>query len=316
MGTGGTRRTRRTRRAGEQAVEVDGREITLSNLDKVLYPESGTTKADVIEYYRAVAPALLPYLHDRPLTMKRYPDGIGQAPFFEKRCPTWRPDWLSTASVWSRSNEQHIDYCLLGDLPSLVWASNLANLELHTMLAHRGDPGRPSMIVFDLDPGTDTGLVECARVAVWIGEVFDSLDLSTVVKASGSKGLHLHVPLNTPVTYEQTKPFARAVAQLVERQHPDQVISRMTRSVRPGKVFIDWSQNSAHKTTVAPYSLRAVDPPTVAAPLHWEEVYRVATGEAEPGTLRFGPERLLGDLSDRKAVLEPLISLRQDLPEL
>ncbi|MGH3505431.1 MAG: DNA polymerase domain-containing protein, partial [Nocardioidaceae bacterium] len=203
-----------------QTVEVEGREISLSNLDKVLYPGSGTTKAEVIDYYRAVAPAVLPYLRGRPLTMKRYPDGIDRPPFFEKRCPVWRPDWLATASVWSKSNGHHIDYCLLNDLPSLVWASNLASLELHTMLAHQDDPERPSMIVFDLDPGPGTGLAECARVAVWIGEVFDTLDLTTVVKASGSKGLHLHVPLNTPVSYERTKPFAHALAQLVERQHP------------------------------------------------------------------------------------------------
>ncbi|NED99974.1 DNA ligase D [Phytoactinopolyspora halotolerans] len=300
----------------EGRVQVEGKKLKLSNLGKVFYPETGMTKGDVIAYYHEVAPALLPHLRDRPLTMKRYPDGVDGESFYEKQCPSHRPDWVSTAPIWSESNNREVEYCLVNDLPTLVWVANLADLELHTMLARAEDVERPTFIVFDLDPGEGVGLAGCAKVAVWVRDVLNHVGLKALVKSSGSKGLHLAVPLNTQVTYDETKPFAHAVAQLAEHENPGDVVSRMTKARRKGKVFVDWSQNTAHKTTVAPFSLRARSRPTVSVPLTWDEVEAVAGGDADEDSLRLEAGQVLAQLDDRAKLFRPLLELEQQLPEL
>jgi bifunctional non-homologous end joining protein LigD len=297
-------------------VTIEGKRLKLSNLDKVFYPKTGTTKGEVIAYYRDVAPALLPHLRDRPLTMKRYPDGVEGEHFYEKQCPSHRPDWVSTAPIWSESNEREVEYCLVNDLPTLLWAANLADLEMHTMLARADAVNRPTMLVFDLDPGDGTGLAECARVATWVRDLLGHVGLRTLVKSSGAKGLHLAVPLNTAVTYDDTKPFAHAVAQLAERENPKDVVSRMTKASRRGKVFVDWSQNSEHKTTVAPFSLRARERPTVSVPLSWSEVEAVAAGDDAPDVLLLETGEVLEQLDERASLFEPLLELEQELPDL
>ncbi|MGH9035638.1 MAG: non-homologous end-joining DNA ligase [Acidimicrobiia bacterium] len=294
-------------------VDVDGRTLKLSNLDKVLYPEVGFTKGQVIDYYSRIAPVLLPHLAARPLTLKRYPNGVEAGHFYEKQCPSHRPPWVETAPVWSGHNQRTIDFCLVNNLPTLVWVANLASLELHTALHRTPDLERPDSVVFDLDPGEGAGLAECAQVALWLREALDHLGLANVVKSSGSKGLQLYVPLNTPVTYDATKGFALALAQVLERAHPKAVVSNMAKDLRKGKVLIDWSQNDEHKTTVSVYSLRARPLPTVSAPLHWEEVEAIQagsgdrTGAVDAGTALERVERD-GDL------FAPLLALEQRLP--
>ncbi|MPY80653.1 MAG: ATP-dependent DNA ligase [Actinophytocola sp.] len=299
----------------EGTFEVEGKQLALSNLDKVLYPSTGTTKRDVLTYYRDAAPALLPHLRGRPLTMKRYPDGVEGAHFYEKRCPPWRPDWITTAAVWSDRKQRDIDYCVIDDLPTLLWAANLADLELHTMLARSDDLDVPTMMVFDLDPGQGMDLGDCAVVASQLGDALAELGLTTLVKASGSNGLHLHVPLNTDVTYERTKPFAKAIARRMEQDNGDRVVSRMTRSARKGRVLIDWSQNTTHKSTVVPFSLRARQRPTVAVPVTSQEVHAVADGHRQPEHLLWDAWTVLARLDERAELAQPLLTLQQHLPE-
>jgi bifunctional non-homologous end joining protein LigD len=295
--------------------EVEGRQVKLSNLDKVLYPKVGFTKGQVIAYYSAAAPALLPHLRGRPLTLKRYPDGVEGKHFYEKECPPWRPDWVQTAPIWSDRKQREINFCLIEDLPTLVWAANLADLEMHAMLARVEDLERPTMLVFDLDPGEGADVLDCAEVALWLRDLFEDLGLDALVKGSGSKGLHFHVPLNTSVSYEDTKPFAQAVARLLERQHPERVVSRMTRKLRKGKVLVDWSQNSAHKSTVAPFSLRARERPTVAMPLSWAEVAEGLEG-GDREAFRVEADAALDQLGERAELFRPLLELSQELPRL
>ncbi len=295
------------------SVEVGGRRLSLSNLDKVLYPRVGFTKAQVIDYYTRVAPVLLPHLRARPLTLKRYPDGVEGPHFYEKQCPKHRPEWVRTASVWSRHNSRHIDFCLADDLPTLVWAANLADLELHTSLSLAQEIGRPTMVVFDLDPGAPASIVECAQVALWLRGVFDHLGLRCFAKTSGSKGLQVYVPLNTPTTYRQTKGFARALAELLEREHPHLVVSQMAKVLRPGKVLVDWSQNDEHKTTVCVYSLRARQRPTVSAPVTWDEVEELVE-RRDPEWLVFDSDALLARIEEVGDLFAPLVDLEQVLP--
>jgi bifunctional non-homologous end joining protein LigD len=304
---------RETKRAAE--IEVDGRTLKLTNREKVMYPRTGFTKGELIDYYAAVAPVLLPHLTGRPLTLKRYPDGVEGEYFYEKRCPAHRPAWVSTAPIQSERGKGTIDYCLAEDLPTLIWAANLADIELHTSLSRAARMDRPTAIVFDLDPGAPAALKACCRVALWVKEVFDTFGLDTFAKTSGSKGVQVYVPLNTPVSYEQIKPFARAVAELLERRHPRQVISRMAKDLRPGKVLIDWSQNDEHKTTVCVYSLRARERPTISTPLEWEEVERAARARREPN-LSAEPQELLERVQRHGDLFAPLLSLTQELPDL
>jgi bifunctional non-homologous end joining protein LigD len=294
-------------------VEVEGRTLKLSNLDKVLYPEVGFTKGQVIDYYTRIAPVLLPHLRDQPLTLKRYPNGVDAGYFYEKQCPSHRPPWVETAPVWSGHNQRTIDFCLVNDLPTLVWVANLASLELHTALHRAPQLDRPDSVVFDLDPGEPAGLVECAQVALWLREALDHLGLTSVVKSSGSKGLQLYVPLNTAVTYDQTKAFSLALAQILERAHPRAVVSNMAKELRKGKVLIDWSQNDEHKTTVSVYSLRARPQPTVSAPLHWEEVEAIQVGSGDRREAIDAGTALRRVESDGD-LFAPLLTVEQQLP--
>jgi bifunctional non-homologous end joining protein LigD len=280
----------------------------------VLWPQNGFTKAGVIDYYARVADAILPHLRDRPLTLKRYPDGVEAQSFFEKRCPSHRPDWVATAPVWSGRNEGDIDYCLCNDRATLIWMAQLAALELHPSLSLADEVERPTVLAFDLDPGEPAGILDCCRVGLRLREMFGELDLECFPKTSGSKGLQVYVPLNTEVTYERTKPFARAVAQTLERAQPDLVVSRMAKKLRKGKVLVDWSQNDQHKTTVAVYSLRARERPTVSTPLEWEEVEGAAEQE-DPDGLRFEASDVLERVEEHGDLFAPVLKLRQELPE-
>jgi len=310
---GGVLGAGRSLRGGGMEVEVEGRRLKLSNLDKVLYPATGFTKGDLIDYYARVAPAVLPHLHARPLTLKRYPDGVEGQFFYEKQCPSHRPDWVATAAVAARSKT--INFCLADDLPTLVWLANLADLELHTSLAPAAKPDAPTMMVFDLDPGAPADVVDCCRVALWLHGLFDQLGLQTWIKTSGSKGLQAYVPLNTPVTYAETKPFAKAVAELIEKREPDRVVSRMAKELRPGKVFVDWSQNDEHKTTACVYSLRARERPTVSTPLEWDEV-QAGLEAGDPERLAFTAPEVLARVEERGDLFAGVLTVKQELPAL
>ncbi len=297
-------------------VLVDGRQLSLSNLDKVLYPATGFTKGQVIAYYQGVAPALLPHLAGRPLTLKRYPNGVDDKFFYEKRCPSHRPEWVQVAPIWSGRNKGEVPYCVVGDLPTLVWVANLASLELHTSLSRSDDINQPTMVVFDLDPGPPATIVECCRLGLRLRDLFERLGLEVFAKTSGSKGLQLYVPLNTPVAYDGgTKDFALAVAQLFERRFPDEVVSSMKKELRPGKVLIDWSQNDEHKTTVCVYSLRAKDRPTVSTPVTWDEVARTAD-DGDADRLVFDADAVLERVARLGDLFAALNQLEQKLPPL
>jgi len=295
-------------------VEVEGKSLKLSNLDKVLYPGAGFTKGQVVDYYTRIAPALLPHLRQRALTLKRYPNGVDDKFFYEKNCPKHRPPWVNTVSVYSSRNKADISYCLIDDLPSVVWVANLASLELHTSLAGSTKVEQPTSLVFDLDPGAPATVVECSQVALWLREVLGQLGLECFPKSSGSKGLQIYAPLNTAgITYDETKPFAHAIARLIEGQHSDLVVSAMAKEVRKGKVFIDWSQNDFHKTTVCVYSLRARERPTVSTPLTWDEVERVA--ESRDGALvTFEADDVLTRVEQHGDLFAPVAELQQRLP--
>ena len=297
------------------AVTVEDRELELSNLDKVLYPKTGFTKGDLIDWYARIGEVLLPHLRGRPLTLKRYPEGVEGKHFYEKRCPTHRPDWVKTAPVYSDRHKGEIDYCLVEDLPTLVWLANLADIELHTSLAKAAAIERPTAMVFDLDPGAPAEVLDCAQVAVWLRGLFQQLGLNCYPKTSGSKGMQLYVPLNSEVTYERTKPFAKAVAETLERKFPDRVVSQMSKAKRPGKVLIDWSQNDRHKTTVCVYSLRAKETPTVSTPLEWSEVEAALEG-GDPGALVFDHAAVVERVEAKGDLFAPLLSEEQQLPDI
>ncbi|HWH11064.1 MAG TPA: DNA ligase D [Solirubrobacteraceae bacterium] len=296
-------------------IAIDGRTLKLSNRPKVLYPETGFTKGQMIDYYVAIGPTLVRHTTGRPLTLKRYPDGVDGKYFYEKRCPTHRPDWVATAPVWSGRSAGEIDYCLANDLPTLVWAANLASIELHTSLSLAANLGCPTAVVFDLDPGDGADVLDCARVAVLLRDLFAAIGLETLVKSSGSKGLQAYVPLNSETSYDVTKPFAQAVAELLERQHPELVVSRMGKHLRPHRVFIDWSQNDQHKTTVSVYSLRAGPRPTVSTPLLWTEIER-ALADRDPGSLFIEADEMAGRIAAHGDLFAGLVELVQSLPDL
>jgi len=296
-------------------VDIDGRHLKLSNLDKVLYPAAGFTKGQVIDYYVRIAPALLPHLKGKPLTMKRYPNGVDAEYFYEKNAPVHRPDWVKTAPIYSRHNNRNIHYILVEDLPTLVWLANLASLELHPSLALAKDITCPTMMVFDLDPGPPADIVQCAQVGLWLREIFEHFGLQSFPKTSGSKGLQIYVPLHTPTTYDKTKTFANALARLLEQQHPALVVSDMKKAIRVGKVFVDWSQNDEHKTTVSIYSLRARERPTVSTPVTWEEVEQVLA-KKNAKLLVFEANQVLERVEKMGDLFEPVLKLKQKLPDL
>jgi bifunctional non-homologous end joining protein LigD len=298
-------------------VEVDGRELKLTNLDKVLYPKAGFTKGEMVNYYAKVAPAIVPHLARRALTLRRFPEGVDDldASFFEKRCPKHRPDWVKTATVLAGPWAGDIDFCVCEDLPTLVWMAQLAAVELHPSLSLAKDPDRPTVLVFDLDPGPPADILDCCRVGLRLRELFDHFGLRCFPKTSGSKGLQVYVPLNTKTDYDETKPFARAIAQLLEKQTPDEVVSKMKKVERKGKVFVDWSQNHRRKTTIAVYSLRARERPTVSTPVGWDEVKR-ALERDDADCLVFETGEVLARIEERGDLFAPVLELKQKLPEL
>jgi len=293
----------------EHVIELEGQRLRLRNLEKVLYPQVGFTKAEVIDYYARVAPAMLPHIAGRGITLKRFPDGVEGGSFFEKRCPSHRPDFVGTVDG-PGDRGGAIGYCDLDTLPALVWAANMAALELHAPMALGRDIESPQLCVFDLDPGAPATIVECARIGLQLREVLAGVGLECVAKTSGSKGMQLYVPLNSPHTHDQASGFANAVARVLEKHHPDDVTSVMRKDLRPGKVFIDWSQNSRHKTTVAAYSLRARPEPTVSTPVTWDEVSDCADGTP----LSFLASQVLDRVGRHGDLFLPCAELVQELP--
>ncbi len=299
----------------DSTIEVQGKQLKLSNLEKVLYPATGFTKQQVIDYYVRIAPAMLPHLEGRALTRKRYPNGVDEEFFYEKNAPQHRPDWVKTAPIWSEGNHRTVHYILANDLATLVWLANLAAIELHPSLALAKDITCPTMMVFDLDPGPPANIVQCCQVGVWLRDIFDHFDLQSFPKTSGSKGLQVYVPLNTSTSYDETKSFARALAQLLEHEHPDMVVSDMKKNLRTGKVFVDWSQNDEHKTTVAVYSLRARERPTVSTPVSWEEVEKTLK-KKDANLLVFEGKQTVARMEKMGDLFAPVLELKQRLPDL
>jgi len=296
-------------------VTIGDKELALSNLDKIMYPETAFTKGQVIDYYKNIARYILPHIEDRPLTMKRFPNGVGGQHFYEKDAPSHTPAWVKKFQVPRTSENSLINYILVNDLPTLVWSANLANLEIHPFLAKVPHIERPTMVVFDLDPGDGADILKSCEVAFLLKDLLDRLALKSFVKVSGSKGIHLHVPLNTNVTYEATQPFAKSLAQLLENEHPALVVSEMPKAKRKGKVFVDWSQNSEHKSTVAVYSLRAkAKRPFVAMPVSWDELSK-ALKQKNAAALFFEPDVALKRAQKTGDLFAPVLELKQRLPK-
>jgi bifunctional non-homologous end joining protein LigD len=298
-----------------EVVEIEGKHLSLTNLDKVLYPATGFTKGQVIDYYARIAPVLLPHLKEHPLTLKRYPGGVDQEYFFEKNATKHRPDWVKTVPVWSEGNQRDVNYILANDLPTLVWTANLAAIELHPSLSLAKDIMCPRSIVFDLDPGAPANIVQCCQVGIWLRDIFEHFGLQSFPKTSGSKGLQVYVPLNSPTSYDVTKPFAHALARLLENEHRDFVVSDMKKELRVGKVFVDWSQNDEHKTTISVYSLRAREHPTVSTPVKWEEVEQTLK-KKDATLLVFEAGQVLDRVQKMGDLFAPLEKLKQKLPKL
>ena len=300
--------------AKEQVVEVEGRELKLTNLDKVLWPKAGFTKGEMLDYYARIAPALIPHLKGRAVTLRRFPEGVDnlEAAFFEKRCPKHRPDWMQTVTVVAGPHAGEIDFCTVGDLPSLLWLAQLATIELHPSLSLARKPEQPTVLAFDLDPGPPANVVDCCRIGLQLRAMFAAFELECYAKTTGSKGLQVYLPLNAKADYEQTKPFARAIAQFLEKE-TGEVVSKMSKEVRKGKVFVDWSQNHPRKTTVAVYSMRARERPTVSTPVSWDEVTRCAEkGDAE--LLVFEASDVLERVERDGDLFAPVLERKQRLP--
>jgi bifunctional non-homologous end joining protein LigD len=303
--------------ASSRQVEVDGRELKLTNLDKVLYPEAGFSKGEMVDYYAKVAPAIVPHLSGRAVTLRRFPEGVDDldAAFFEKRCPKHRPQWVKTARVEAGPHAGMIDFCVCDGLPTLVWMAQLAAIELHPSLSLARAPKRPTVLAFDLDPGPPADILDCCRVGIRLRDMFGHFGVECFPKTSGSKGLQVYVPLNSKVNYETTKPFAKAIAQLLEKQTPDLVVSKMKKVEREGKVFVDWSQNHQRKTTIAVYSLRARERPTVSTPVSWDEVER-AIDKDDASLLVFEADDVLKRIERDGDLFAPVLELQQELPDL
>lgn len=297
----------------EDTLTIDKHEVRITNLQKVFYPATGFTKGDMIHYYMNVAPALLPHLKARPISLKRYPDGVNGLSFYEKQCPSHAPEWVHVAPVWSKTRNANIDFCVIDDLASLVWAANIAVLELHASLSLKKALTQPTALVFDLDPGEGAGMPECCDVALRVREYLHNDGLDSFAKTSGSKGLQLYAPLNNRTNYDATKEYAHTLAQELEQETPDKVVSKMSKALRKRKVFIDWSQNDEHKTTVSVYSLRAKDKPSVSTPVSWDEVEHARTSRAQ-SILHFSPKEVLDRIERHGDLFEPVLKLKQKLP--
>ena len=293
-------------------VELEGRLLRLTSLDRILWPEAGFTKGQLIDYYARVAPALLPHAEGRPMTLRRFPEGIGGPSWYQTTCPPGHPEWIPVQVLPGRAGAVH-RFCLLNDVPALIWAANLGSIELHPYLALGERPEEPTVLVFDLDPGPPADVVDCCRVALRLRDVLGAVGLASFPKTSGSVGLHVYVPLNTPHTYAETKAFARVLARRVAEEDPGGVTDQQKRSLRPGKVLVDWLQNEPRRSTVAPYSLRAAGWPTVSTPVRWDDVEQtLAARSAEH--LTFEPEEALERLDRFGDLFAPVLTLAQELP--
>jgi bifunctional non-homologous end joining protein LigD len=284
-------------------VEVAGRRLAIRHLDRVVFPETGTTKAELLDYYVRVAPAMLPHLRERPLHMHRYPEGVEGPRFWQKECPEHRPEWIETVPVWSGDKQADISFCVVNELAALVWAVNIGSIELHTSLHTRADLHRPTALTFDLDPGEGVDVLACAEVALLLRDVLAGGGMRALVKTSGSKGLQVYVPLDGARAYDEIKPLARGIAEMLARERPERIVANMARRLRAGKVLIDWSQNTEHKSMVCAYSVRARPTPTVSTPVTWEEV----EAAARPGDLSFGMREVLDRVARRGDLLAPLL---------
>ena len=296
-------------------IEMAGRRLSLSNLEKDLYPSHGFTKAQILEYFRRIAPFILPHLRDRALTFKRYPEGVDKDFFYEKRCPSHRPPWVKTAEI-PQDDGERMTVCVVNDLETLIWAENLASVELHVPLARVHSPRTPDFLVFDLDPGGPAGILECARVALIIRDLLSRMELASYVKTSGKKGLHVYVPLNRrATTFEDTKTFSKAVAGIMQKHYPNLVTARMAKKERNAKVFINWSQNDASKTMVCVYSLRAREKPIVSFPLEWRELENSA-GPGDPERFQLTYSEALSRAEKKGDLFREVLVKEQKLPHL
>lgn len=296
-------------------IESQGRSLALTNLEKELYPACAFTKADVLEYYRRMAAFILPHLHDRALTMKRYPAGVDKPFFFEKRCPVHRPPWVKTAEL-QRSGGEPMTVCLINDREALLWVANLASLELHVPLARAASPETPDALVFDLDPGAPANILDCAKVALLLCELLSRLGLASSVKSSGQKGLHVFVPLNDPAaTFTATRQFSRTVAVILEKNYPELVTAKMAKTARSGRVFINWEQNDASKTMICVYSLRAREMPFVSCPLGWQELEELAM-MGDPEKLQILPAEAVRRVEEMGDLFGEVLVTQQKLPHL
>ncbi|HEX2647556.1 MAG TPA: non-homologous end-joining DNA ligase [Candidatus Dormibacteraeota bacterium] len=295
-------------------VQIEGRTLKLTNLEKVLYPDEGFTKGQVIDYYTRIAPILLVHTQNHPLTLKRYPNGVYGEFFYEKNCPKHRPPWVQTATVWSGGNNRDMYYCLCQDLPTLVWLANLATLEMHTSLSYGDDLPTPRTLVFDLDPGPPANIVDCCRIGLMLRDLFAQHGLESFAKTSGSKGLQLYVPLNTKVDYTQTKVVSKGLAQLFEEKYPKLAVHKQLKELRVGRVLIDWSQNDQYKTTINVYSLRARKRPTVSTPVSWDEVEKCLKA-SDPELLVFDSDQVLKRVDKLGDLFEPVVKKKQKLPK-
>jgi bifunctional non-homologous end joining protein LigD len=304
----------KTKSQEEQVVSVDGRRLTLKHLDKVLYPDTGTTKAALLNYYAQIAEVMLPHIRDRQVTLKRYPHGVGGQFFFEKNCPKYRPSWIPISEREADNEAGVTAYCVVRDVPSLMWLANLGTIEFHVPLATLRSVEKPKTLVFDLDPGPGTTIIECCQVGEWLRDRLKDDGLEAFPKTSGSKGLQLYVPLNNRnVTFERTKSYARSIAEALSTEHPDKVVSNMRKSLRNERVFIDWSQNDSHKTTVCVYSLRGRPEPTVSTPIKWKEVSK-ALREDDSDRLKFTHEDVLKRVKRDGDLFAEVLELEQKLP--
>ena len=296
-------------------VGIEGRRLSLSNLEKEFYPSYGFTKAHVLEYYRRIATFILPHLKDRALTLKRYPEGVDKDFFFEKRCPSHRPVWVKTAE-FRRDEGERMTVCLVNDLETLIWVENLASVELHVPLARAGSPETPDSMVFDLDPGEGADILDCSRVALILRDLLFELRLESYVKTSGRKGLHVYVPLNRKgTTFEDTKKFSKTVAEIMEKNYLDLVTSKMAKEYRKKKVFINWSQNDTSKTMICVYSLRAREKPLVSFPLAWNELENLA-GQGVPEKLQVTHAEAVDRAEKKGDLFREILTKKQRLPYL
>jgi bifunctional non-homologous end joining protein LigD len=294
-------------------VTVDGRVLRLTSLDKVLFPEAGFTKADVLRFYERIAPTLLPHLSGRAMKLKLYRRGAAGPHVYDKHCRA-APPWVERAPMWSERKQDDIHFCRLEDTASLLWSVNRGNLEMHPLLSIAPDFDTPTAVVFDLDPGDGAGMLDAAAIALILRDMLRGVGLESLIKSTGSKGVQVYVPLNTPTTFSETKSFAREVANVMAARLGDRVVANYQKRLRSGKVLIDWAQNDRHKSTVAAYSLRAkLERPTVAMPLAWSDVERAVRARCADELL-ISPVEALERVAVEGDIFAPLLSLEQRLP--